>query len=220
MATTSSATVQFITALKTLTPLEILALRSALVEFNGDFGFTDDIVIPNLSKRATGGVISSLLKKDIITRDDEFGQFCFGPWHGDLHDEAPELVEAFFKGLDAPCPTPPATDKAEARKARRKARRAARKAAKAAAPTPDDEDYVPVPDSKPEPAGTMFVVSKPSGVHAGSCVLGAAKTEESALIDAFGPKPWTAYQKKSARTACVREVTMEEYTLIFRNKLS
>jgi hypothetical protein len=57
---------------------------------------------------------------------------------------------------------------------------------------------------------TTFVVSKPSGVHAGSCVLGLGPTKALALEDAYGPKPWSPYTKRSAASACVREVTAEE----------
>jgi hypothetical protein len=31
------------------------------------------------------------------------------------------------------------------------------------------------------------------------------------LVDAYGPKPWSPYAKKSMRDACVREVTEEEF---------
>jgi hypothetical protein len=63
----------------------------------------------------------------------------------------------------------------------------------------------------PQSNTTMFIISKQSGVHAGSCILGGGKTKEEALIDAYGPKPWTEYNKKSMRSACVREVSYEEY---------
>ena len=55
-----------------------------------------------------------------------------------------------------------------------------------------------------------YIITKESGVHCGSCVLGSGDTKAEALEDAFGPKPWSSYQKKSARDACVREVTDEE----------
>lgn len=58
---------------------------------------------------------------------------------------------------------------------------------------------------------TKFIVSKLSGVHAGSCIIGTGDTKEAALIDAYGPKPWGPYAKKSMRDACVREVTEEEF---------
>jgi hypothetical protein len=58
---------------------------------------------------------------------------------------------------------------------------------------------------------TKFVVSKQSGIHAGSCILGSGDTKDEALIDAYGPKPWTPYQKRSMRDARIREVTSEEF---------
>lgn len=58
---------------------------------------------------------------------------------------------------------------------------------------------------------TKFIVSKQSGIHAGSCIIGSGDTKEKALIDAYGPKPWSTYSKKSMRDACVREVSMEEF---------
>jgi len=61
---------------------------------------------------------------------------------------------------------------------------------------------------------TKFIVSKQSGVHAGSCILGSGDTKEDALIDAYGPKPWSPYNKKSMRDSCVREVSLEEYERI------
>jgi hypothetical protein len=61
---------------------------------------------------------------------------------------------------------------------------------------------------------SKFIVSKPSGIHAGSCILGTGESKSKALEDAFGPKPWTPYQKRSANTACVREVSLEEFEQI------
>jgi hypothetical protein len=58
---------------------------------------------------------------------------------------------------------------------------------------------------------SKFIVSKPSGIHAGSCILGTGDTKESALVDAFGPKPWPPGVKRSASSACVREVSLEEF---------
>jgi hypothetical protein len=58
---------------------------------------------------------------------------------------------------------------------------------------------------------TKFIVSKFSGIHAGSCIIGTGDTKQQALEDAYGPKPWSPYAKKSMRDACVREVSMEEY---------
>ncbi len=58
---------------------------------------------------------------------------------------------------------------------------------------------------------TKFIVSKQSGIHAGSCILGTGDSKEAALVDAYGPKPWSPYAKKSMRDACVREVSLEEF---------
>ena len=60
-------------------------------------------------------------------------------------------------------------------------------------------------------AATKFIVSKLSGIHAGSCIIGTGDTKQKALEDAYGPKPWSSYAKKSMRDACVREVSLEEY---------
>lgn len=64
----------YIQLLKACTELEIAALRSAYESSEGnghDFGFSDDIVIPGKSKQVVGGVISSLLKKNLLTRCDD-----------------------------------------------------------------------------------------------------------------------------------------------------
>jgi hypothetical protein len=58
---------------------------------------------------------------------------------------------------------------------------------------------------------TKYIVSKPSGVHAGSCILGTGDSKAEALADAYGPKPWSPYTKRSAASACVREVSLEEF---------
>ena len=64
---------------------------------------------------------------------------------------------------------------------------------------------------------TKFIVSKQSAVHIGSCILGSGDTKEEALIDAYGPKPWSSYAKKSMRDANVREVSMEEFEEIIHH---
>ena len=56
-----------------------------------------------------------------------------------------------------------------------------------------------------------YIVSKQSGAHIGSCILGTGDTKEEALVDAFGPRPWSDWNKKSERTSCCREVTDEEF---------
>ena len=89
----------FTESLKHLTELEIAALRSAYKSSNGnghDFGYTDDITIEGQSKKAVGGVISSLIKKEIIVRDDEFGQFAFLTFDDGKY-EAAEAVLALTK---------------------------------------------------------------------------------------------------------------------------
>ena len=55
----------------------------------------------------------------------------------------------------------------------------------------------------------MFAITKPSAIS-GTCVLGQGNTKAEALEDAFGPKPWTAYTKQSAKSADVVEVTEDE----------
>ena len=58
----------------------------------------------------------------------------------------------------------------------------------------------------------MFIVQKQSGVNIlKMCLLGSGKTKAEALADAYGPKPWSPYTAKSAKTAIVREVTDEEF---------
>jgi hypothetical protein len=104
-------TLQLIDLLKACTELEIAALRSSLLTWNGDFGFTDEITIEGKSKKAVGGVISSLLKKGILIRDDEFAQFCYGDtWNSEAGGFAADTVRNFLKGLDAPCPPPVVED--------------------------------------------------------------------------------------------------------------
>ena len=56
-----------------------------------------------------------------------------------------------------------------------------------------------------------YIVSKPSAIHAGSCILGSGDSKPAALVDAFGPKPWSPYTKRSAADCCVREVSDEEW---------
>ena len=54
-----------------------------------------------------------------------------------------------------------------------------------------------------------YVIKKTSGI-AGVCNLGEGPTKQAAWEDAFGPKPWTPYQKKSAKDAWCEEVSAEE----------
>ena len=56
-----------------------------------------------------------------------------------------------------------------------------------------------------------YIITKTSGVNANrQCLLGHGETREEAFKDAYGPKPWSPQQAKSARAANVREVTEDE----------
>ena len=133
-------TLQYTDRLKACTELEIAALRSAFESSEGnghDFGYSDDVTIPGKSKQVVGGVISSLLKKDLMSRcDDEFGQIWFGidRWpvpEGSLSKyEYAAIVEDFLKNLDASNKGSVLNAAMDEKSARRKARRAARRAAK------------------------------------------------------------------------------------------
>jgi hypothetical protein len=52
---------------------------------------------------------------------------------------------------------------------------------------------------------SVFLVSVPSAVHLGRCIIGTGPTRELALEDAFGPRPWPAAVRKQARRAHVEE---------------
>ena len=111
--------------LLTLTALETEALKSAYTSSEGnghDFGYTDDIVIPGKSKQAVGGVVSSLIKKGVIMRDDEFGQFAFLSF--DLNNEKYEAAKivATFLSQKAPVAPAPATKAPKAPKAAKQQR--------------------------------------------------------------------------------------------------
>ena len=56
----------------------------------------------------------------------------------------------------------------------------------------------------------MFIIEKPSAISFRNCLLGQGETEKEAWEDAYGPKPWSPYVKKSAKGAWSREVTEEE----------
>jgi|TARA_R110000824_G_scaffold260665_3_gene449331 hypothetical protein len=49
-----------------------------------------------------------------------------------------------------------------------------------------------------------FTVVVPSAINNAELMLGWGRSEQAALEDAFGPKPWTSYQRRSARNATVR----------------
>ncbi len=56
-----------------------------------------------------------------------------------------------------------------------------------------------------------FIVTKPSGVNRlKTCLLGHGETKDEAFEDAYGPKPWSPQQAKSARSADYREVDQDE----------
>ena len=54
-----------------------------------------------------------------------------------------------------------------------------------------------------------FAITKPSAIS-GTCILGEGTTQAAAWEDAYGPKPWSPFAKKSARTADCVEVTEDE----------
>lgn len=56
-----------------------------------------------------------------------------------------------------------------------------------------------------------FIIEAPSARFGlGNCLLGEGDTESAAWADAFGPKPWSPSQKKSARNAWCRQVKEDE----------
>ena len=69
--------------------------------------------------------------------------------------------------------------------------------------------YFPNGQVKPE-AKRVFVVTMPSAISARDCFLASGPTKAAAMEDAIGPKPWTAYQKRLARKADVREMSAAE----------
>lgn len=63
-----------------LTPLEVEALRAAHKSSAGsghDFGFSEDVKVPGQTEQANGALVTSLIKKGLIWRDDDFGQIMF-----------------------------------------------------------------------------------------------------------------------------------------------
>jgi hypothetical protein len=64
-------------------------------------------------------------------------------------------------------------------------------------------------------SNTVFIVEKQSGVDIWRvCILGSGVSAKAALEDAYGPKPWSPYIKKSAKNAIVREITLDEFDKI------
>ena len=64
---------------------------------------------------------------------------------------------------------------------------------------------------------TKFVIEAQSAYRTRNCLLGEGDTPALAWADAYGPKPWTPYTRKSARNAWVREVTLDELHELYRN---
>jgi hypothetical protein len=56
---------------------------------------------------------------------------------------------------------------------------------------------------------TRYIVKTESGIS-GTCNLGDGPTRSAAMIDAFGPKPWSPYTKKIAKRVWVEEVETDE----------
>ena len=92
------------TTLKSLTPLEILALKSAFESSEGnghDFGYSTDVRVEGKSQKAVGALITNLLKKGLLDLDDEFNQIMFrnfglaqGEWSGDTDKEKRATAKA------------------------------------------------------------------------------------------------------------------------------
>lgn len=55
-----------------------------------------------------------------------------------------------------------------------------------------------------------FVILKVSGATGKTCLLGEGDSKDAAWEDAYGPKPWTDFSKKSAKDAFVKEVSEDE----------
>lgn len=59
----------------------------------------------------------------------------------------------------------------------------------------------------------IWIVSKSSAYRSGhECILGSGSSRNAALENAYGPKPWTPYVKRSMKDADVQmlEVTAAE----------
>jgi hypothetical protein len=90
--------------LETLTELEVKALRAAWSSSRGsghDFGFSEDVMVEGCNTQQNGALVSNLIKKGIIWRDDEFGQICFNEFeYSDKHDAA-EAIKVWLDARDA-----------------------------------------------------------------------------------------------------------------------
>lgn len=54
-----------------------------------------------------------------------------------------------------------------------------------------------------------YIIKTVSGIQ-GTCNLGDGPTEKAAWLDAFGPKPWSDYTKKTAKKCWVEKVESDE----------
>lgn len=85
-------------SLASLTELETKALVSAYESSDGnghDFGYSDDITVAGLSKKQVGGLIASLIKKEIMTDvDSDFNQFALVGWNEDEKTAAAVVIHA------------------------------------------------------------------------------------------------------------------------------
>ena len=55
----------------------------------------------------------------------------------------------------------------------------------------------------------QYIIKAESGIS-GLCNLGDGPTEKAAWEDAFGPKPWSNYQKRAAKRAWCVKVESDE----------
>lgn len=55
----------------------------------------------------------------------------------------------------------------------------------------------------------VFAIVSPSAIS-GLCVLGEGSTKSAAWEDAYGPKPWGEFAKRSAKKAWAVEITHDE----------
>lgn len=62
----------------------------------------------------------------------------------------------------------------------------------------------------PETEEIIHIIETPSGCHAGNCIIGEGATEAAAWADAYGPKPWTDYVKRSAKKAWASTITRDD----------
>ena len=70
----------------------------------------------------------------------------------------------------------------------------------------------PTTQSTESKSATQWVVTKPSGVHFGVCLLGEGATRDAAIEDAYGPKQnWSPQTRKQIKSADIYE-TDEEFS--------